>query len=218
MRDREPLPEVPEPRRAPPRMTATPRSILDLQRAAGNRATAEALSVQRKYTGQHHVQYGPLWNGSGTEMHAELHPNKLENGTVPSVVPPWWPDPGSPARDWTATHLVQGHLLNHNVGGPGNTMKNLTPLTRSANSQHHGKVEKTVKKALLEHKQVVEYNVKADYSGHPSAAQLGAPPAVAKAVAPTMAKSISAEYTVYEGGKDKGGTRWEITNEGSAYK
>lgn len=150
--------------------------------------------------------------------HAELHPKHVTQGTVPSVLPPWWPDPGTAARDWTAGHLVQGHLLNHNIGGPGDTMSNLTPLTRSANGQHHGKVEKTVKKALLEHRRVVEYNVKADYSGHPTAQQLGATPAVAKAVAPSMAKSIAAEYTIYAGGKDQGGDRWEITNEGSAFK
>ncbi|MEV0650809.1 DNA/RNA non-specific endonuclease [Phytomonospora sp. NPDC050363] len=218
MREHEHLPDGPAPRRAP-RMAATaPRSVLDLQRTAGNRAVNEALAVQRVYTGTHSVQYGPLWNGSGTEMHAELHPKKVTEGTVPSTVPPWWPAPGTPARAWTAGHLVQGHLLNHNIGGPGNTMSNLTPLTRSANGQHHGKVEKTVKKALLEHGHVVEYNVKADYTGHPSAAQIGAPPGVAKAVTPTMAKGIAAEYTIYVNGKDKGGDRWEITNETSAFK
>lgn len=220
MREYAEAPE-PAPRAAPrPRMaTSAPMSILDLQRTAGNRAAT--IAVQRKYTGKHYVEYGPLDNGSGTIMHAELHPKKVTEGSVPSVVPPWWPDAGTKAREWTAAKLVQGHLLNHHLGGPGNTMKNLTPITRSTNSTHLHKVESTVKKAVLSDKRVVEYRVDADYSGHPSSAQLGNPaPGVYKAVAPGMPKKIAADYTVYDAhGKDTGfGTRWEINNEIGAFK
>ncbi|GLZ80797.1 hypothetical protein Afil01_56040 [Actinorhabdospora filicis] len=220
MHEYEIRPEHAAPARAKPRMsTSAPMSILDLQKAAGNKAVSNAIAVQRKYTGKPYIEYGGLYNGSGTIMHAELHPGKLPEGSVPSVVPPWWPDEGTAARKWTAAKLVQGHLLNHNIGGPGNTMKNMTPITRSTNSTHLHKVETFVKKALLQDKKVVEYEVSADYSGHPTSEQLGSPTsAIYKAVAPGMAKKIVADYTLYEGGKDAGGGRWEIANEIGAFK
>lgn len=220
MREYEAAPENAGAARPKPRMsTSAPMSILDLQKAAGNKAVTGAIAVQRKLTGKPYIEYGPLYNGSGTIMHAELHPGKLPQGSVPSVVPPWWPDEGTDARKWTAAKLVQGHLLNHNIGGPGNTMKNMTPITRSTNSTHLHKVETTVKNALLSDKKVVEYEVMADYSGHPTREQLGNPaPGIYKAVAPGLAKRIVADYTIYEGkGKETGG-RWEIANETGAFK
>ncbi|HEX7817341.1 DUF4157 domain-containing protein [Dyella sp.] len=53
---------------------------------------------------------------------------------------------------------IKGHLLNHNVGGPGEDY-NLFPITASANSAHHSHVEKTVKKWILKDKQKVDYTV-----------------------------------------------------------
>lgn len=41
--------------------------------------------------------------------------------------------------------MVQGHLLNEKLGGPGSDMRNLTPFAKSTNSQHHAYVEKKAK-------------------------------------------------------------------------
>lgn len=41
-------------------------------------------------------------------------------------------------------YYIQGHLLNHNLGGP-NEKQNLTPLKRSTNSEHEAIIEKSLK-------------------------------------------------------------------------
>ncbi|MCP4289272.1 MAG: hypothetical protein GY792_33435, partial [Gammaproteobacteria bacterium] len=48
------------------------------------------------------------------------------------------------------SYYVRGHLLNHNLGGPGNTWANLTPLTQKANQDHHADFESRVKRAVNE--------------------------------------------------------------------
>ncbi len=70
---------------------------------------------------------------------------------------------------------VQGHLLNHNLGGMGRAT-NLTPLTgtgskdfgieKNANKQHQNDVEDAVKKAVDTDKKVARYTVKIAYNGH----------------------------------------------------
>ncbi|WP_281227489.1 DNA/RNA non-specific endonuclease [Flavobacterium aquiphilum] len=58
-------------------------------------------------------------------------------------------------------YYIQGHLLNHNLGGP-NEKQNLTPLKRSTNSEHEAIVEKSLKKHYLEKKKL-KYNVTPTY-------------------------------------------------------
>lgn len=53
---------------------------------------------------------------------------------------------------------IQGHLLNHHVHGPG-TAKNLVPITRSVNDEMESYAESKVKKAVLNEKKVVRYEV-----------------------------------------------------------
>lgn len=74
------------------------------------------------------------------------------------------------------TIWVQGHLLNHNVGGIGRKI-NLTPLTGTgskyfgvainANSAHLNVVEKYVKDEVKKPGVVLRYEVTAIYGGHP---------------------------------------------------
>ena len=59
-------------------------------------------------------------------------------------------------------YYVLGHLLNHNLGGTGKEMKNLTPLTGAANSNHLHVVEENVKKAV-DDGNTLEYHVKPEY-------------------------------------------------------
>lgn len=53
---------------------------------------------------------------------------------------------------------VQGHLLNHNVGGPGKRF-NLTPITKRANNQHKKDVETTLKAEVKKPGKVLGYKV-----------------------------------------------------------
>ena len=57
---------------------------------------------------------------------------------------------------------VQGHLLNHNIGGPGKRF-NLTPITKAANNKHKAAVETDMKSLVLDktNPEVVSYTVQA---------------------------------------------------------
>ncbi len=175
-----------------------------------------ALAIQRLV-----VQYGGTnYNDVGTTMQAEIDPKVPEMGSKPSVRPNWWPGCTTPAgQTWMSRYMVQGHLLNEQVGGPGNTMDNLTPITKSTNSQHHAKVEKAVKQ--LAKSNLVRYHVTADYSRHPTGAELtGDPTAIGinndlnANVAPKLAYQLDAEYTAYDynTGKQVAQDSWEIGN------
>ncbi|MEU9047002.1 DUF4157 domain-containing protein [Kitasatospora sp. NPDC048343] len=189
-----------------------------VQRAAvGSPSPAQELSVQRAFTGAAYVSYGGVnANGVGTTMHAELWPGQLGTGSVPKEQPSWWPKTGTTGT-WFKNYMVQGHLLNHNVGGPG-VMKNMTPITASANSAHHAKVEKDVKDEVLNKGNVVEYYVEADYSKHPAAKDFktgdpGVDTDIDTNYADKLAGKVHAEYTVYDTtGKELRGDAWEIEN------
>lgn len=63
---------------------------------------------------------------------------------------------------------VKGHLLNHDLGGPGLCF-NLFPITNYANSQHKNKVEMPVKKLLSDtlnedKGECIKYDVEVNYS------------------------------------------------------
>jgi hypothetical protein len=138
-------------------------------------------------------------------MHAEVHPGKTGGGSKPSTRPNWWPDGSSAAsqatKTWFSNYMVQGHLLNHNIGGPGDDMKNLTPLVKSANSTHSKKVEQDIK-GYVDKNYVVEYEVRVDYSNSPSAGDLNAPAGIQNEIdtnyAHHLAHAIEVEYSVYD--------------------
>lgn len=228
-------------------MLSAPAQVLALQRLAGNSAVRRALrgsrpgdrpgpvAVQRmpattNQQGPMHqatpdlgttttVRYEPVnGDGVGTGMTAILHPASLGAGSRPTVKPPWWPTGGGATAAWFEQYMVQGHLLNHNVGGPGNTMENLTPLSRAANSAHHSKVERDVKKELLTNGNIVVYNVRPDYGSHPTGAGLGASGAVETEInqkyAAKMAGVLEADYTVYDANRNHLRTdSWQIHND-----
>ncbi|CQR59545.1 eCIS core domain-containing protein [Streptomyces leeuwenhoekii] len=189
-----------------------------VQRAAAHSpSAAPELPVQRAFAGAPYVNYGGVnGNGVGTTMHAELWPGQLGKGSAPQEQPSWWPKGGATGT-WFQNFMVQGHLLNHNVGGPG-VMKNMTPITASANSAHHAKVEKSVKDEVLNKGHVVEYDVKADYSTHPAAKDFKTGDANVDAdidanYAAKLAGKIHAEYTIYDtNGNELRGDAWEIEN------
>ncbi|MFE3525139.1 DUF4157 domain-containing protein [Streptomyces sp. NPDC059161] len=191
------------------RSTSAPRSDeAAVQRALPLAAgPAAGVAIQRAFTGQPYVQYGPIHptHDAGTLMHAEVHPGKTGGGSKPSVRPNWWPDGSSSAsqatQTWFSNYMVQGHLLNHNIGGPGDDMKNLTPLVKSANSTHSKKVEQDIK-GYVNQNYVVEYEVRVDYSNSPSAKDLKAPQGIQSEIdsnyAHHLAHAIEVEYSVYD--------------------
>ncbi|WP_063762404.1 eCIS core domain-containing protein [Streptomyces sp. NRRL F-5123] len=196
---------------------AVPRTVRPAAPQA--RSAAPGPAVQRAFTGKPYVNYGGVnGNGVGTSMHAELWPGQLGKGSKPSVQPSWWPTGSGATAQWFSNFMVQGHLLNEQVGGPGNTMSNLTPLCKSANSAHHAKVEKSVKAEVLTNGNVVEYAVTADYSTHPAGADFAPLPTAVENDIDTnysakLAGSIEAEYTVYDtAGTELYGDAWQIEN------
>lgn len=178
----------------------------------------------------YNIKYGALQNDCGTDMRVWINgksDSDLGKGSKPSVTPSWWPKPGTQLATYFSTYIVQGHLLNDNLGGPGNTMANLTPITKSTNSTHFKKVEADVKDEVLKHDHVVEYHVYADYTSNPLAKDLDpAPPAGTQAYLNNMAGTIGADYTSWEW--DAGANKWKkvgglagdllIKNEGKSLK
>lgn len=129
----------------------------------------------------HKVWFAPLKNGCGAEMEAWLYGDDQALGSAPSVRPSWWQnmmsDPNTNSA-WVSRNVVQGHLLNHNLGGPGNDMRNLTPFAKQTNSQHHANVEKAAKTIKSGKNQrgvgnALHYIVMADYTKSPSMAAFG---------------------------------------------
>ncbi|MEL6335333.1 MAG: DUF4157 domain-containing protein [Pseudomonadota bacterium] len=66
-----------------------------------------------------------------------------------------------------STYYVRGHLLNDNIGGPGTTWSNLTPLTQEANNRsdqsHLRGFEQHVKRAVLDEDRAVNFVCVANY-------------------------------------------------------
>ena len=108
------------------------------------------------------VRFGGLHNDCGTEMEAVLIPSDDMGGTEPKAGtwPSWW----AAAAPADTKYWVRGHLLNHNLGGPGEK-RNLTPITKKANSQHHSLVEKAAKLAMAQGKGLY-YKVTAKYDSN----------------------------------------------------
>ena len=80
--------------------------------------------------------YGGLDNGFGTSVTVNVLSKLHRAGSGPNVVSPNW---NVLLKRRTSqgggSYYVRGHLLNDNIGGPGTTWKNLTPLTQTANNR-----------------------------------------------------------------------------------
>ncbi|WP_328318162.1 eCIS core domain-containing protein [Streptomyces sp. NBC_00388] len=175
-------------------------------------------AIQRAYGGRHKVSYASSSkSGVGSYMKAELHPASVKYGGKPKVKPSWWPKKGTPTGDWFAKYMVQGHLLNDNLGGPGDTLDNLTPLTKGGNRKHHEMTEYNVKDEIKAGR-VVVYTVEAVFDGQVTGASLGASGAVAAEIDKYYAQSIptylNCQTTVYDPktGKEMYGEGWIVHN------
>jgi hypothetical protein len=65
----------------------------------------------------------------------------------------------------TDRHWVKGHLLNHQLGGPGSS-ENMTPITTGLNNEMKSLYENQIKKHVLEEAKVVDYTVTAQHGTH----------------------------------------------------
>ena len=106
------------------------------------------------------LDFGGLYvSAYASSMHAAaLTKKKMPAGSEPSVSEPATYRTINRRRSGNGSFYVLGHLLNHNLGGTGKDMKNLTPLTRSANGTHHSLVEHNIKSSV-EKGNAVEYSV-----------------------------------------------------------
>ncbi|MEU6326334.1 DUF6531 domain-containing protein [Streptomyces sp. NPDC047049] len=159
--------------------------------------------------------YGPLTNGAGSSMKVKLGPGSNLTGKSPSVKPAWWPTGNGPTALWFQKQMVQGHLLNEHLGGPGHTLSNLTPLTKTGNLNHLNSIERTVKKEVAAGN-TVEYEVIAHY-GKVTGADLGATGQVAADIdrnySSLIPEYLSCYATVYDKqGAHMYGEGWQVRN------
>ena len=67
----------------------------------------------------------------------------------------------------TDRHWVKGHLMNHQLGGPGSSA-NMTPITTELNNKMKKLYENKIKKYVLEQARVVDYTVTVTHAEHTS--------------------------------------------------
>lgn len=109
-------------------------------------------------------KYDPLKNSFGKSVHVEQLTKFGPPGTQPVAKNLSWNILSDRLTEsGGTTYYVRGHLLNHNLYGPGTKWENLTPLTRNANKKHFEEVEKEVKE-LVNKGNILEYTVTAMYT------------------------------------------------------
>ena len=97
-------------------------------------------------------------------MEATILSKEHPVGTTPGDDAPIWADLEhlglGVGKEVRRAWYVQGHLLNHNLGGPG-LRHNLTPLTKKANNDHKNTVENDLKELVHTKGKVIYYKVTA---------------------------------------------------------
>jgi len=92
--------------------------------------------------------YGPLRQGFGTMVRLSFLRSPHKMGSRPKVQNTPEFNSINLRRKGNGAFYVKGHLLNDNLGGPGNMWSNLTPITVKANSDHKNDFENEVKTAV----------------------------------------------------------------------
>lgn len=142
---RKPITETDEKKRA----QATDKAAKEMQDNANALAALIKVLNGKSKTPASVITYGAVNSlGGGTKAEASILSADHPPGSAPKDYAPIWEnlaDLGSGLnkkvrKDW----YVQGHLLNHNVGGPGMRF-NLTPITKQANNNHKAAVETDIK-------------------------------------------------------------------------
>ncbi|MEY3289627.1 MAG: hypothetical protein RLZZ419_1869 [Pseudomonadota bacterium] len=141
--------------------------IVDLTNKLGKLA-ADILSGDNASTPPN---YGGLINGFGSSVTVEKLTSKHAPGSEPSVTSTLW-DTLNLRRKGSGSYYVRGHLLNHWLGGSGETWANLTPITRNANSNMSSQFEEHAKGLVIpKSDNQLKFAVNVDYA-HGSNAKL----------------------------------------------
>ncbi|GGG26311.1 hypothetical protein GCM10011344_28770 [Dokdonia pacifica] len=97
----------------------------------------------------------------GTRMYAKILTKKGSGGSKPTTVPHKIMDSLLLRKEGKRSYYVRGHMLNHNIHGPGEWY-NMTPLSQKGNKNHLRKAEKAIKTAV-ESGAVVDYTLIVKY-------------------------------------------------------
>lgn len=104
----------------------------------------------------------------GTEVEANLGPDhKL--GTPPQTGAKWWNERVRLMKKISGETYIAGHLLNHNLGGPGNDERNLTAIPATINAAQSTNIEEVIKDKVNEKYQFFYYKVEVTYTDDTSA-------------------------------------------------
>ncbi|MVT08568.1 DNA/RNA non-specific endonuclease [Chitinophaga tropicalis] len=139
-----------------------------------NPATAEGLGVKSSDGTQDFttdIKWKPVHDsaGEGTEMEANLGPDHML-GTEPlSGAAKHWNIRTSLMKKISGQPYIAGHLLNHNLGGPGNDERNLTAIPGTINSLQSANIEEVLKKKVNDQHQFYYYKVAVTYTDDTSA-------------------------------------------------
>ncbi|WP_051315149.1 eCIS core domain-containing protein [Algoriphagus terrigena] len=103
--------------------------------------------------------------GAGMEMgkHLIASPLSLDPGGLAGSQPTYTTGLGSLLKLNYPDYIVEGHLLNHKLHGPGNVSWNLTPIAKQTNSDMNSKFERFAKEHILDGGKVVKYEVEVEY-------------------------------------------------------
>ncbi len=109
----------------------------------------EIAALPLKTTGQNSApMYGPLYSGKfGTSATVAFQQLPYNAGSGPTVSDQTLSEMNI-RKNGNSPYYIRGHLLNDNLGGPGNAWKNLTPISSQANSDHKNNFENPVKLAV----------------------------------------------------------------------
>lgn len=126
--------------------------------------------------------YGGLTGSYGSSVDVKQMGTKPSGGSTASqsLTSVGWESLIKRRNDTTgkSSYYVKGHLLNNNLGGPGNTWDNLTPLTQEGNNRSGDSMyyafEKKVKAAVFDQKRPVsDFKVVAIYGASSRGTDIG---------------------------------------------
>jgi hypothetical protein len=108
--------------------------------------------------------YGPQHQGKyGSSVRVERLTRSIRNqGGAPTAGHEHWSQLLR-RKQGGRSFYVRGHLLNHNIGGPGNNWDNLTPMYQNENTGFETSFESHVKEAVLAGS-TVNFTVTVEYS------------------------------------------------------
>lgn len=138
--------------------------IVELLEEVGRTTTALMNRAFRHDVRTTPPDYAGLRYGFGRGMRVMLVTDELRHGSRPSVTGSSTFNDLNLRRSGDGSYYILGHLLNEKLGGPGDRWENLTPLSRSGNSEHESKVERIIKPSTGDTPRAFLYVVTPSYS------------------------------------------------------